>query len=297
MSPLPRRPWPVRRPLVISYSRKMRLPSTTPHPAAWRAGSICSALVSASFMAFFPTGDSLSPVGGLCGAACQAARRLSTGAPGGLPTRRRIPSCPTPSCLFGIALENQATVGPAKAETVRQRMVDLHGTRLVGNVIQVAVRIRTIVIDRRRRHLIADGEYRDAGLDSAGAAQQVPGHRLGGTYRHLVGVLAEGTLDRHRLRPVAHLGGRAVRVDVIDLFRNQTGVLKRVAHDAERAVAVGGRRGHVERIRAHPVTHQFGQDSGSARLGEFQFLNYQNAGTFANHETVAILVPRAPAPR
>src|ERR1035438_6711374 len=39
MSPLPRRPWPVRRPLVISYSRKMRLPSTTPHPAAWRAGS------------------------------------------------------------------------------------------------------------------------------------------------------------------------------------------------------------------------------------------------------------------
>jgi hypothetical protein len=31
----------------------------------------------------------------LCGATWQAARRLPTGAPGGLPTRRRIPSCPT----------------------------------------------------------------------------------------------------------------------------------------------------------------------------------------------------------
>src|ERR1035437_2772 len=30
-----------------------------------------------------------------CGAACQAARRLPTGAPGGLPTRRRLPACPT----------------------------------------------------------------------------------------------------------------------------------------------------------------------------------------------------------
>src|SRR5688572_619562 len=38
------------RPMVIGYSRRMRLPSTTPQPAAFRAGSMCSARVSASFM-------------------------------------------------------------------------------------------------------------------------------------------------------------------------------------------------------------------------------------------------------
>src|SRR5450759_4033769 len=38
------------RPSVIGYSRQMRLPSTTPQPAAFKAGSICSARVSASFM-------------------------------------------------------------------------------------------------------------------------------------------------------------------------------------------------------------------------------------------------------
>src|ERR1017187_1281209 len=63
MSPLPRRPCPVRRPLVISYSRAMRLPSTTPHPASLRAGSICSALVSASFMPLAVLLHQLSEVG------------------------------------------------------------------------------------------------------------------------------------------------------------------------------------------------------------------------------------------
>jgi len=35
--------------------------------------------------------------------------------------------------------------------------------------------------------------------------QQVPGHGLGGTDRHLVRMLAERALDRHGLRPVAHI--------------------------------------------------------------------------------------------
>src|SRR6266852_2311325 len=47
---MPRRPWPSMRPGVIGCDRRMRLPSTTPHPASFNAGSICSALVSASFM-------------------------------------------------------------------------------------------------------------------------------------------------------------------------------------------------------------------------------------------------------
>jgi hypothetical protein len=38
------------RPGVMWYSRMMRLPSTTPQPAALSAGSMCSARVSASFM-------------------------------------------------------------------------------------------------------------------------------------------------------------------------------------------------------------------------------------------------------
>src|SRR5690348_2158200 len=50
MSALPRRPWPSIRPSVMRYSRKILLPSTMPQPAAFSAGSMCSARVSASFM-------------------------------------------------------------------------------------------------------------------------------------------------------------------------------------------------------------------------------------------------------
>jgi hypothetical protein len=37
-----------------------------------------------------------------CGAALQAARRFVTGATGGLPTRRRIQSCPTLTSIFPL---------------------------------------------------------------------------------------------------------------------------------------------------------------------------------------------------
>ena len=47
----PRLPRPLMQPGVIRYSRRMRLSSTTPQPAALRAGSMCSARVSAWFMA------------------------------------------------------------------------------------------------------------------------------------------------------------------------------------------------------------------------------------------------------
>ena len=48
----------------------------------------------------------------------------------------------TPALLL-IALENQAAVGAAEPEGVRQRVVDLHRTRVVRDVIQIARRVGT----------------------------------------------------------------------------------------------------------------------------------------------------------
>src|SRR5688572_25562289 len=52
------------RPGEMGYSRRMRLPSITPQPAASRVGSMCSALVSASFMvgSVRPRASMLSPL-------------------------------------------------------------------------------------------------------------------------------------------------------------------------------------------------------------------------------------------
>ncbi len=96
-----------------------------------------------------------------------------------------------------------------------------------------------------------------------------------------------------RFGPVAHFGGSAVGVDVIDLLRLDAGVAQRVAHHAKGAVAVVGRRGDVEGVGAHAVAHHFGQDVGAARAREFQFFQHQDAGAFAHHEAVAVLIPGA----
>ena len=96
-----------------------------------------------------------------------------------------------------------------------------HCARMIRHIIQIAGRVGTLMIDGRRRHLIANRHHGDAGFQAAGAAQQVPGHRLGGTDRHFVGVVAEGPLDRHGFGFVADVGGRAMRVDVIDLVGTQ----------------------------------------------------------------------------
>ena len=53
--------------------------------------------------------------------------------------------------------------------------------------------------------------------DGAGRAEQVADHRLRRADRHLVGVVAEGGLDRARLGHVVERRRRAVGDDLVDL--------------------------------------------------------------------------------
>ncbi len=64
---------------------------------------------------------------------------------------------------------------------------------------------------------VADGQGADGGLDGAGGAEEVAGHRLGGTDDEAVFcVVAEDGLDGLGLADVADAGRGAVGVDVID---------------------------------------------------------------------------------
>ena len=49
---------------------------------------------------------------------------------------RELRAC---AAISVVALENQAAVGAAEAERVRQRVVDLHGPRVIGNVVEIAL--------------------------------------------------------------------------------------------------------------------------------------------------------------
>ena len=68
------------------------------------------------------------------------------------------------------------------------------------------------------------------------------------------------------------------------------GDAQRRLHRALRAVDV--RRGHVVRVGAHAEADQLGVDLRAAPLGVLVLLEHQHAGAFAEHEAVAVLVPR-----
>src|SRR5262249_53389350 len=57
---------------------------------------------------------------------------------------------------LSIPLKDQATVGAAESETVRQGILDRHGPRMIGNVVEIAGRIGVLVVDGGRSELVAD---------------------------------------------------------------------------------------------------------------------------------------------
>src|SRR5450759_796756 len=114
------------------------------------------------------------------------------------------------------------------------------------------------------------------------------GHGLGGTYRNF---LAKQISDGVSFERIADGRRGAVGVDVADDARIELRVAQRVAHDAETAFVLGGGLSHVIRVRAHAVADDFGQDGSVPAAGMLEFFENQDAGAFAHHEAVAVLVP------
>ena len=130
--------------------------------------------------------------------------------------------------LFGPALEDEGAVGAAEAEGVGERVVDLRGLGLVGDVVEAALGVELDDVHGRRGGLVEHGHDGDAGFEAAGAAEQVAGHGLGGADEERVveGALAEDVFDGLGLKRVAERGGGGVGVDVVDLVGGDAGDLE-----------------------------------------------------------------------
>src|SRR2546423_1432685 len=76
--------------------------------------------------------------------------------------------------------ERERRVGAAEAERVRQCGADAHAPRGIRDEVEIALRVLLEQVRRGRRGLVAQRERGEHGLDAAGGAEQVAGHRLGG---------------------------------------------------------------------------------------------------------------------
>ena len=109
---------------------------------------------------------------------------------------------------------------PAEAHRVRERDVDLGAARLVGDVVEVALRVGGAVVDGRRKHALAERERR-----TSSPRPRRP-RRSSGRVTDFVdetarpyACVAEDLLDRPRLGEVAERRRGPVRVDVADPLR------------------------------------------------------------------------------
>jgi hypothetical protein len=83
-----------------------------------------------------------------------------------------------------------------------------------------------------------------------------------------------------------------MRIQVVHRVDAEAGIAQGIAHAAEGALAVLGGRGHVIGVGGDAVAGEFAVDAGAALLRVFVFLEHHGASAFAQHEAVAILVPR-----
>ena len=163
---------------------------------------------------------------------------------------------------------------------------------LTGHEIEGDRRIWLVEIDGRRRGLFRNRQHGEPGFERAGAAEKVPGHRLGRADREPRRVGTEYLLDRPSLGQIAERRRGRVRVEVLNRRRAKAGVVQRRSHHPLDAVAVFGRRGEVVGIGTHAIADQFGQDVGSSRDRLPDLFEHQDAGPFPDHEPVTTDIPR-----
>jgi len=153
-------------------------------------------------------------------------------------TKRDKDGVPGFSQLFGPAAEEESAVGAAEAEGVGHSVFEAGFAGVVGDEIHAGrVGVGVLEIDGGWQDLVAQGEYRDARFETAGAAEEMSGHGLGGTYSELV--ISKEIANSVSFQRVTDRGRCAVRVYVVNDSGGNSSIAHRIPHDAETAFVLG----------------------------------------------------------
>src|SRR5512143_1602310 len=144
--------------------------------------------------------------------------------------------------------EDQTGVRTAEAEGVRHCHVHLYFPRRVWDVVQIALRIGIIEVDRRRKNPAVQGKNRDDSLYSTGSAEQMAGHGFCRADRYLIGIIAEHGFYGDTFEFVSELGGGSVGIDVAHFSWSDACVLDRHLHASRSPLAIWGRCGYMVSI-------------------------------------------------
>src|SRR5687767_4924819 len=153
----------------------------------------------------------------------------------------------------GEALDGEDGVMPTKAEAVAEYRCNLAIDAIVRSVVQIELRVRILVVDRRRDHSVSHHQGADDELDCAGGAKHVTRRGLGGADIDLRGRFSKHRLDRPRFVEIVGGGRGPVSVDVLNVSRSQAGILEGTLHRSLSTLSVRGRCCEMIRIPRRPV--------------------------------------------
>lgn len=176
----------------------------------------------------------------------------------------------------------------SEAEVVAEGNVHFGFASDVWHVVEIALGIGLVEVDGRWDDAVFHRHQASGDFDATCCTKKVTSHGFRRAHDQAVfSVISEGSLDRFGFADVAETGGGAVGVDVADFIRVDLAMLEGHGHAARSAFTFGVGRGHVIGIGAESVANEFGVNVGTAFFGVLQFLDHQNAGTFAHDETIA----------
>ena len=191
-----------------------------------------------------------------------------------------------------VAAEEQYAVLATEAEAVGHGVVERVAGVLVGAHIEVDAFVLVEHVRGRMNHLILQGLHGDDGFKSTGGAESVADHALGRVHLEAVGGAGKDLLESGAFSNVAERSRSTVGVHVAHILRGNTGFAESHFDSEADAFAVFTRGGHVVSISAHADAGHASENVGATLLGVREAFEHENARTFTDHETVAVLIER-----
>lgn len=165
--------------------------------------------------------------------------------------------------------------------------------RDVRNGVDIAFGIEVVLINGGGQDAVPHGEDAEDGLNRAGGADHVAGHRLCRTHGKMWQLGAKNLLKRTDLNFVSKRSRRRVGIHVLNIPSGEPCHLDGFPHGANGTLSAGVRSGDVVGIGAGTVADEFSINFCAPGLRVFVFFNHHNCGAFRHDETATIAIEGA----
>src|ERR1019366_4303824 len=189
--------------------------------------------------------------------------------------------------------EDERGILRAESDPVAERELELGWARHVRDVVEVALRIGGLEVERRWKKAALHPEQRRGEPGRSRGALRVPDLALHAAAGNSGGRVAERLLRRTRLDAVIEQRGGAVVLHVADVLGTEAGVGDRLAHRPCRLLAGFVEAHAVVRVAGRAVAADLGEHPRAARARALERLEDEHPGALAEDEPVPPRIERA----